>query len=225
MPCRKSACASWNCLMQNSKLPRSNSPCQERTKGKGDPAGSSRPQKISVTFDVNRLQRIPGPGEPGSPGRVLVSLNPIQPPRDIKGTYVYHHPLSTSASFQVSRHLHLINGVKILSFAGAWMGHGFHEDGFRSGLQAAEIALGSHKSSTGRHQPAAGTRHPIPIPIPQWRLLDRFWRALIQLVQLSILFLPHFHWSRAFPPNFSLASLEKLVTLCLEKRSTQVRLG
>lgn len=77
------------------------------------------------------------PGEAGSPGRVLVSMNPIHPPSKIKGTYFYRHPLFSSASVSASKRLHMINGVGNVSFAGAWMGYGFHEDGFAAGLQAA----------------------------------------------------------------------------------------
>lgn len=98
---------------------------------------SIHPEKISVTFDMNRLQGIPMPGEAGSPGRVLVSMNPIHPPSKVKGTYFYRHPLFSSASVSASKRLHMINGVGNVSFAGAWMGYGFHEDGFAAGLQAA----------------------------------------------------------------------------------------
>lgn len=39
----------------------------------------------------------------------------------------------------MTRYLHTINGVANVSFAGAWMGFGFHEDGFVSGAHAARI--------------------------------------------------------------------------------------
>ena len=90
---------------------------------------------------MNRLQGIPMPGQPGSPGRVLVSMNPIHSPNKVEGTYIYRHPLFSSASVLASERLHLINGVASVSFAGAWMGHGFHEDGFAAGLHAARKIL------------------------------------------------------------------------------------
>jgi predicted NAD/FAD-binding protein len=44
------------------------------------------------------LQDIPMPGEPGSPGRVLVTMNPNQTPQASQSSHVYHHPLITSGS-------------------------------------------------------------------------------------------------------------------------------
>ena len=90
---------------------------------------------------MNRLQGIPSPGEMGSPGCVLVTMNPTSMPQGQKGTYVYDHPLFTSSSCLATRNLHLINGVSRISFAGAWMGYGFHEDGFVAGLNAARSVI------------------------------------------------------------------------------------
>lgn len=38
-------------------------------------------------------------------------------------------------------HLNRINGVRGISYAGAWMGFGFHEDGFVAGAHAAEMLV------------------------------------------------------------------------------------
>ena len=92
---------------------------------------------ISITFDMNKLQDIPLPGEPGSPGRVLVTMNPIYTPRNLQSKEVYYHPLVTSESILMSRYLDKINSVDHISFAGAWMGFGFHEDGFAAGAHVA----------------------------------------------------------------------------------------
>ena len=143
---------------------------------------STHPQKISVTFDMNRLQGIPLPGEPGSPGRVLVSMNPIDPPSKVKSTYYYRHPLFSSASVSAAKSLHLINGVADVSFAGAWMGYGFHEDGFAAGLQAARNILNPTKPSF--RSPICGTEN------EGWalrlHLRDTARRVAMQLVQLLI---------------------------------------
>ncbi len=97
--------------------------------------------KISITFDMNKLQSIPSPWEEGSPGRVLVTMNPIRIPRSPQSSHVYHHPLLSSKSILALKHLHKINGVSNVSFAGAWMGWGFHEDGFVAGSRAAEMLI------------------------------------------------------------------------------------
>ena len=90
---------------------------------------------------MNKLQAIPNPGHHGSPGRVLVTMNPTHTPRSSQSSQVYHHPLISSESFLASRRLHEINGVWGISFAGAWMGYGFHEDGFSAGSHAAEMLI------------------------------------------------------------------------------------
>lgn len=118
---------------------------------------SSQEQKISVTFDMNRLQGIPLPGELNSPGRVLVSMNPIHPPSTVKGTYHYKHPLHTSASVLASENLDILNSVGNVSFAGAWMGYGFHEDGFAAGLQAARNLFKGTKVHSRNHHNSVGT--------------------------------------------------------------------
>ena len=140
------------------------------------------PRKISVTFDMNRLQEIPLPGEDGSPGRVLVSMNPIHSPRAVKGVYKYRHPLFSSASVLASKSLHAINGVASVSFAGAWMGYGFHEDGFAAGLEAA----GSILQQAGRCFRDAPTGPQSKEQTPRWRLRDKICRALLQIVQVVL---------------------------------------
>ncbi|RYP87149.1 hypothetical protein DL769_000608 [Monosporascus sp. CRB-8-3] len=142
LPRRSSARAAWNCFLESSN---------QTTKKSGlaqllpDERGSRK--KISITFDMNKLQAIPLPGEPGSPGRVLVSMNPIHIPYSFQSSHVYHHPLISSESILMARNLHLINGVRNIGFAGAWMGFGFHEDGFTAGVHAARIFMdGSDKA-------------------------------------------------------------------------------
>ncbi|RYP22269.1 hypothetical protein DL765_001783 [Monosporascus sp. GIB2] len=136
LPRRPSARAAWNCFLESSK---------ETTKKSGrvqhlpDERGSKK--KISITFDMNKLQAIPFPGERGSPGRVLVSMNPIRIPHSLQSSHVYYHPLISSESILMARNLHLINGVRNIGFAGAWMGFGFHEDGFKAGVHAARAFM------------------------------------------------------------------------------------
>ncbi|KAI0201490.1 hypothetical protein F4808DRAFT_127836 [Astrocystis sublimbata] len=89
---------------------------------------------------MNRLQAIPMPGHPKSPGRVLVSMNPSCPP-SYKSSHDYYHPLISSESILMVPHLNRINGIRGISFAGAWMGFGFHEDGFAAGAHVANMLV------------------------------------------------------------------------------------
>ena len=186
MPTRPSAGASWNCLMQSTGVRCSPSEESEQEAmssiGGGRPllTKSSSPQKVSVTFDMNRSQGIPGPSEPGSPGRVLVSMNPIHPPHDAQGTYVYDHPLFSSDSIQASRRLDLINGVSNVSFAGAWMGYGFHEDGFTAGLHAARKMINCPENTDRfkRTELRPWTHKPS--------LTERVCKVIVQVIQSFI---------------------------------------
>ncbi|KUI60928.1 Protoporphyrinogen oxidase 2, chloroplastic/mitochondrial [Cytospora mali] len=143
LPKRPSARVAWNCF-----LGRSNDGTSTLTKHttlqkapfekeRSSPSHSS----ICLTFDMNKLQSIPFPGEPGSPGRVLVSMNPLRIPRSLQSSHVYHHPLISAESIHMAARLHTINGVAGVTFAGAWMGFGFHEDGFVAGTQAARVLM------------------------------------------------------------------------------------
>jgi predicted NAD/FAD-binding protein len=110
-------------------------------------ADSQSVGKISITFDMNRLQAIPKPGEPDSPGRVLVSMNPIRSPRSPHSTQIYYHPIIDSDSVIASRKFAILNAAPNISFAGAWMGYGFHEDGFVAGMQVAKkIITGEYEN-------------------------------------------------------------------------------
>lgn len=145
-------------------------------------SGSSHAQKISVTFDMNRLQGIPLPGELDSPGRVLVSMNPIHAPDTVKGKYHYKHPLFSSASVLASKSLDMINGVGNVSFAGAWMGYGFHEDDFAAGLQAARNLSQGTKVRSRNLSNGVGARDRIA----RLHVRDRICRVVIHGVQYLI---------------------------------------
>ncbi|KAI0476353.1 FAD/NAD(P)-binding domain-containing protein [Xylariaceae sp. FL0804] len=136
LPKRPSARVAWNCFVETREPP----------KYLGDykvPAPSVGGSRISITFDMNKLQAIPMPGEPGSPGRVLVSMNPLRAPSTstFQSSQEYQHPLVSSESILMAPHLNRINGVGGIFFAGAWMGFGFHEDGFAAGAHAARMLI------------------------------------------------------------------------------------
>lgn len=70
-------------------------------------------------------------------------MNPIRAPEldTVQGTFVYRHPQFTAKSMKAESRLAEINGVQGISFAGAWMGCGFHEDGVIAGFEAANRLL------------------------------------------------------------------------------------
>ncbi|RYP87187.1 FAD-dependent oxidoreductase [Nocardioides guangzhouensis] len=96
-----------------------------------------RPQtatgRVTVTYDLTRLQRL------ATDTRYLVTLGgtDLVDPDEVIATMEYAHPLYTPESVAAQRRLPEIDTARIV-FAGAYHGWGFHEDGARSGLAAAE---------------------------------------------------------------------------------------
>lgn len=88
---------------------------------------------VTVTYDLTRLQRL------DTDVHYLVTLGAeelIDPARVI-ATRDYEHPLYTPTSVAAQARLPEINTRRI-AFAGAYPGWGFHEDGARAGLLAAQ---------------------------------------------------------------------------------------
>jgi predicted NAD/FAD-binding protein len=92
----------------------------------------------TVTYLLNRLQRIE------SDERYCVTLNreDVDPSRVLE-RIAYEHPRYTFDALRAQARLPEISGADRVWFAGAWAGHGFHEDGLVSGLAAAR-GLGAH---------------------------------------------------------------------------------
>jgi len=106
---------------------------------------------VTVTYDLTRLQRL------GTGTRYLVTLGGehLVDPATVIDRMEYEHPLYTPASVAAQRRLPTI-GTDRISFAGAYHGWGFHEDGARSGVEAVErLGLEWH-SSAGVSRLAAG---------------------------------------------------------------------
>jgi predicted NAD/FAD-binding protein len=140
MPKRRDVWSSWNYLSQ---------------------AAPAEQAAVSVTYWLNRLQAI------DSADPVLLSLNPIVPPDEAKvlAHLTYEHPQFDLAALAAQARLKEIQGQDRIWFAGAYWGHGFHEDGLLSGLNVA-AALGitapwwskAPPSRTPWRQPPAGVR-------------------------------------------------------------------
>ncbi len=70
---------------------------------------------------------------------VVVSLNPVRAidPSKVLGEYDYAHPVFDLAAIEAQSQLPRLQGQQNTWYAGAWMGYGFHEDGFKAGRDAA----------------------------------------------------------------------------------------
>ena len=93
---------------------------------------------VCLTYWMNLLQHIPS-----IYGMVLVTLNPLHPPKSAQGSWTYHHPLYNAAAIRSQKLLPRIQNTRGISYAGAWTKYGFHEDGFSSGLKVAVEHLGA----------------------------------------------------------------------------------
>ncbi|MEV7444612.1 FAD-dependent oxidoreductase [Streptomyces sp. NPDC091204] len=96
------------------------------------PSCSARPGSVQVSYDLNRLQRLPGQ-EPH-----IVTLNPGDriDESTVLARMIYEHPVYTAESVAAQRLLPALNDG-VTAYAGAYHGWGFHEDGCRSGAEAA----------------------------------------------------------------------------------------
>ncbi|MER7950456.1 FAD-dependent oxidoreductase [Streptomyces sp. NPDC096079] len=100
------------------------------------PTCTARPESVQVSYDMNRLQRLTA-AEPH-----IVTLNPGDRVDDstVLARMTYEHPVYTPGSVAAQRLLPGLN-TSVTAYAGAYHGWGFHEDGCRSGVEAAR-ALG-----------------------------------------------------------------------------------
>ncbi|MGE0484058.1 MAG: NAD(P)/FAD-dependent oxidoreductase [Gammaproteobacteria bacterium] len=112
MPRRRAAWSSWNYL-HDARL------------GEGDP--------LCVSYWMNRLQPL------ATRRDLIVTLNPLAPPAAdrVHGRYDYEHPIFTADTGTAQARSAALQGRQHSWFCGAWLGHGFHEDGLQSGLWVA----------------------------------------------------------------------------------------
>ncbi|MFJ3299995.1 NAD(P)/FAD-dependent oxidoreductase [Streptomyces bacillaris] len=115
LPRSRGARASWNYLM---------------------PSCAADADHVTVSYDMNRLQRL------DAPERFVVTLNGSDrvDPASVRARMVYEHPVYTPESVSAQARLPALSGP-VTAYAGAYHGWGFHEDGCRSGAEAA-AALG-----------------------------------------------------------------------------------
>jgi len=120
MPKNKKIWASWNVRSQSQ-----------------NPEESS----FEVTYNMNRLQRLK------SQTNFLVTLNPIELPENEKILYstYYRHPILSLDKTANERNFSALNSQGRVYFCGSYLGYGFHEDGFASGMKVANLI----KSTSG----------------------------------------------------------------------------
>lgn len=98
---------------------------------------TDRSEHSAVTYWMNRLQGI----ESAEPFLVTLNASAQIDPSTVVATMAYTHPIYTPASVAAQGELKRLFTEHTV-FAGAYHGWGFHEDGCRSGVEAA-AALGT----------------------------------------------------------------------------------
>ena len=124
LPQRRSAWAAWN---------------YERAAASERESG-----RVCLHYLLNKLQPLPWE-QP-----VIVSLNPVREIQrsQVMAEYDYDHPVLDLAAIRAQAAVPTLQGQRNTWFAGAWMGYGFHEDGLKAGIVAAE-GLRAHVAAPG----------------------------------------------------------------------------
>ncbi|XP_024381729.1 uncharacterized protein [Physcomitrium patens] len=99
----------------------------------GDSSG-----QVCVSYWLNILQNLGNTGKP-----YLVTLNPTEEPRHIVNVWRTSHPIPSPGAAKAAKAFGSIQGKRGIWFCGAYQGYGFHEDGLKSGLEAAFDLLGT----------------------------------------------------------------------------------
>ena len=95
--------------------------------------------QVAVTYSMTRLQ-----GLPDAP--YLVTLNPRTRPANVLHEVGFRHPQFDGAALAAQSELPELGRRHRTSYAGAYFGFGFHEDGMRAGLgAAARVTADEHR--------------------------------------------------------------------------------
>ena len=97
-------------------------------------SGDGAEPAVTLTYWMNKLQSI----DERYP--LFVTLNPASEvaATDIFDTHVFHHPVFDTAAIAAQSALKQMQGERHTWFCGAYMRHGFHEDGLISAMAVAE---------------------------------------------------------------------------------------
>ena len=131
LPPRRAAWASWNYARE---------------------AGAAGDAPVSVTYHMNRLQRLVAQQQ------YCVTLNRRAPvdPRRVIAEFEYMHPQFDFPAMDSQKELPLLQGVRHTWYCGSYFGYGFHEDAVRSAYDA--VAHMRATSAAPALQPALAGR-------------------------------------------------------------------
>lgn len=99
----------------------------------GKLASSMGQSPVSVSYLLNKLQPLP------TETPIIVTLNPWREPA-ASATFRqihYAHPVFDGPAISAQTAIKALSGRNRTLYAGAWLGYGFHEDGFASAVRAA----------------------------------------------------------------------------------------
>ncbi|EPQ28081.1 uncharacterized protein PFL1_04408 [Pseudozyma flocculosa PF-1] len=193
LPVRRQAWSAWNFVTETVSAAEAG----QQANGGAD-NGSDDVDVVCLTYNMNILQHIPT----SKFGDVLVTLNPAErdsspykpDPSLVLRTQKYTHPLYTPDTVQAQKELKPLQGRNGLFFAGAWTNYGFHEDGFSSGLRAAEaiegVQLPFDVRAAERKLPASKGLNVVAVDVldAAGRLSPVRWAAQATLAVLLYLF-------------------------------------
>lgn len=93
--------------------------------------GGDADQPVGVSYWMNRLQSIP------QDDPLFVTLNPQGELNATQDETEFRHPVFDAAAIRAQGRIARMQGQRRSWFAGAWLRHGFHEDGFASAMRIA----------------------------------------------------------------------------------------
>ena len=93
--------------------------------------------RVCLHYLLNQLQPLP------FEQAVVESLNPVRDidPAKVLAEFEYSHPVFDMAAIAAQQRVPELQGEQHTWYCGAWTGYGFHEDGLKSGMAAAQALL------------------------------------------------------------------------------------